>query len=240
MVPDRPFGLAARMIDFDYTTPENYAKRIARHISDPSTIWARTADQFGRHRAPSLEQCREWRAKHERKCVPAKPRPFPCGHPRDPMNIIEYSDSKEKCLACYNAKATEREAVLRAARERKHKLAEEARIAALRAAMAAQRACIEPIENHASGMEVLAGAAKAFQITLGELLGEARSPLYVSARAVAARLLQDGGASFPMIGRRMNRDHSSIVNLLAKWDQRVAKYPYMLTVYEALRKHDPA
>jgi hypothetical protein len=36
----------------------------------------------------------------------------------------------------------------------------------------------------------------------------------------------------------MNRDHSTIINLLNKWDSRVAAYPYMLTVYEALRVKD--
>jgi chromosomal replication initiator protein len=224
------------MIDFYNTTPESYAKRIAKHISDPSTIRARTADQFGRHRAPSIEQCRLWREKAVYRPVRRHEKPFLCGHERTFDNSHELSSGKETCLACHRAAQEKRRAEQEAARARKDVLAEEARIAAYRAAVAAKRACIEPIENRAMPNEIMTAVASAFAITLGELKGEARAKLYVSARTVAAKLLREEGSSYPMVARRMNRDHSSIINLLNKWDKRVAKYPYMLTVYEALRK----
>jgi hypothetical protein len=214
----------------DCGTPAAYAQRLASYICDPSTIRARTLDAFGK--APTLEQCRALREKAARVTVKPAPRPFPCGHSHDPANVVEYSDGKEKCLTCYNARLqAEQEKV----RDRKARMAEQARIAAKRAKEAARRADIDPVKGYGLPSEIMEAVASAFGITLGELRGEARAKLYINARTVAARLLKDNGASYPMIGRRMNRDHSSIVNLLKKWKSRTEQYPYMLTVYEALR-----
>ena len=50
------------MIDFDHSTPSSFARYLASYVSDPSTIRARTIDQFGR--APSVDECRAMREAH--------------------------------------------------------------------------------------------------------------------------------------------------------------------------------
>ncbi|MBO9602565.1 MAG: hypothetical protein J7496_08665 [Novosphingobium sp.] len=54
------------------TCPETYAKHLARYIGDPSTIRARTIDQFGR--APGMDRILAWQRDHAR----IRAKPFNC------------------------------------------------------------------------------------------------------------------------------------------------------------------
>jgi len=230
-------NMVVRMIDYDYSTPHSYAARIAHWISDPSTIRLRTSEMYGRDRAPSIEECRAFREKATTKRDRRTPEMFGCGHDREPMNIIEYSDGREKCMICHKAVQDKRRAAQEADRTRRAKLAEEARIAAKRAKAAAKAAYLVPIENHAVYGDILASVAKAFGLTVAELKGEGRACLYIGARAVAIKLMRDAGASFPNIAKRLNKDcHSTIIHSYKTWGKRSAANPYLKVVYEALRK----
>jgi hypothetical protein len=223
------------MIDYDYSTPASYAKYLASYISDPSTIRARTLGYFGK--APTLEQCRELREKIAWKPVGRKEKPFDCGHIRTAENTFEYSDGKEKCLTCYNARLAERTAAQEAARSRKARLAQAALEDAERAKKAALEANMLPIENHALPGDIMHSVAVAFNITVRELRGEGRSSLYLNARAVAIKLMRENGTGFPAIARRLQKGcHSTICHSYKTWDERAVKHPYVLAVYEALRK----
>lgn len=95
--------------------PLYYAAHLAKYISDPSTIRARTLEQFGR--APSLDRIGHLRAaalaarvrfreKAElRATVPYEKRPvafFECGHENGMGNVAHRGD-REVCLTCLRA-----------------------------------------------------------------------------------------------------------------------------------------
>jgi hypothetical protein len=86
-----------------------------------------------------------------------------------------------------------------------------------------------------SHREVVVSVAKAFGLTYADVVGRARHTALVCARSVAARILRDRGNSYPQIGRYLgNRDHSTIINLVTKYEARVARHPEMGVVYELL------
>jgi hypothetical protein len=83
--------------------------------------------------------------------------------------------------------------------------------------------------------DIVAAVAMGFGLTYAETIGQARGTQHVCARAVAARILRERGNSFPQIGRYLgDRDHSTIINLLSKYEARIAKHPQMGVVYEQL------
>lgn len=87
--------------------------------------------------------------------------------------------------------------------------------------------------------EVIETVARAFGLSYAELLGRGRRTALVCARTVAARILRDRGNSYPQIGRYLgNRDHSTIINLVVKYEKRLARHPEMGVVYELLTAPD--
>jgi len=75
-----------------------------------------------------------------------------------------------------------------------------------------------PVKYQTRGERIRIGLAKIcqqHQISRDELLGTHRGKRFVAARRDAARMLRDGfGLSYPQIGDIMNRDHSTILNLM--------------------------
>lgn len=61
-------------------------------------------------------------------------------------------------------------------------------------------------------------AAHEFDVTLDVLLGRSRVTDAVRARHVAAWLLRDAGLTYPEIGRRMRRDHTTAIASVARCD----------------------
>lgn len=97
-------------------TPTQYASAIARYISDPSTIRARTIDSWGR--APTVDQCRDlraaaleerdefsryWAARATEPKDRETPDNYPCGHERSMENTWHNGD-REKCRECFERK----------------------------------------------------------------------------------------------------------------------------------------
>jgi hypothetical protein len=96
--------------------------------------------------------------------------------------------------------------------------------------------CAIPDLSPRSHREVVTSVAKAFGLTYADVVSRGRRTALVCARAVAARILRDRGNSYPQIGRYLgNRDHSTIINLIEKYEARVARYPEMGVVYELLK-----
>lgn len=94
-------------------SPTAYAAAIARYISDPSTIRARTIDAWGR--APSVDACkalrataleerdefsRYWAARSTEQKDRHTPENYPCGHERSMENTWHNGD-REKCRECF-------------------------------------------------------------------------------------------------------------------------------------------
>lgn len=75
---------------------------------------------------------------------------------------------------------------------------------------------IGPVPKHAMTAAALARCiAHANEIDIGEMLGRGRAHRLVRARAILAHELRARGWSFPRIGRTINRDHTSVINLIA-------------------------
>ena len=55
---------------------------------------------------------------------------------------------------------------------------------------------------------------KSYKWDINEILSPRRQELLVEKRKIIAGILRKKGYSFPKIGYAMNRDHSSIINLL--------------------------
>lgn len=90
------------------------------------------------------------------------------------------------------------------------------------------------VRNH---RELIAAAGSAFSLSYEAVIGRDRHTPYICARTVAARLLRDRGNSYPQIGRYLGgRDHSTAINLCAKFDERVSRHPQILVAYDRLSK----
>lgn len=73
-----------------------------------------------------------------------------------------------------------------------------------------------PPANVMTGRQVLRHVADAHGIPMPALLGDRRFPRLVDARQDAALRLKEMGWTLTQIGDLMNRDHTSILNLLRR------------------------
>ena len=79
---------------------------------------------------------------------------------------------------------------------------------------------------------VAESVAKDFGITANDILGNRRWRLFIQARGVVVKLLIDRGAGFAELGRRMGRDHSTIIHRYRQFDTDVRHYPLMRSSYD--------
>lgn len=217
--------------------PQSYAKHLAGYISDPSTIRVRVLEYFDR--APSLEQCRKFRETVKRgatlegrRVVGANER-FSCGHPRTEENTIWIDGHTERCKTC--RRAIEAEAARRyRVKQAKRRAAQEARRLKLEARQQAfierNLAALAAADSDSLVDRICAG----FAITREDFSSRDTHIRFVLARSVFVKLLRDRGLSLLKIGALMGRDHSSVSNLLKKFDDRLAKHPEMAAVYGKL------
>ena len=90
-----------------------------------------------------------------------------------------------------------------------------------------ERLSVETLKN---------GVCDVFDITLDELMGPARTKKYVHARSVIYRILRGRNHSLPTIGRLMGgKDHSTVINALAKFDWYCTEDPRVRDAYELLK-----
>lgn len=66
--------------------------------------------------------------------------------------------------------------------------------------------------------EVIAAVAKEMGVTTGDVTGRSRLPKMVKARMMVAYVLHKRGNSMSAIGRKIGRDHSSVVYLVHKFE----------------------
>ena len=95
-----------------------------------------------------------------------------------------------------------------------------------------------------TGKQLVQAVADEFDISYGELIGECRKGYIVCARAVVANILRLRGWSYPRIGRLIgDRDHSTAINLVNKFDRYTGLYPKGAKVfakYYVPVRHDAA
>lgn len=199
-------------------TPEAYARRLAKYISDPSTIRARTVDHWGR--APSLTQCANMRAKVERekrefrKACEQRATPlgryvtdddFPCGHERSDDNTY-YTGNREACRTCQREAQDKMRAELEWERARKAKAVQHQRV------LDELRPVATPI--HVSPRDrVLARAAELTGLAVSDIISGRRFRPLVRARFAVIHALNSLKFSSPQIARMVNiKDHTSILH----------------------------
>lgn len=74
-----------------------------------------------------------------------------------------------------------------------------------------------------------------FGISMAELLSRDRHSNIAAARAVAAWLLREHGLSFPVIGRVLRRDHSTVLVAVRKVEVDAAMFPKVAEVLQGLK-----
>ena len=83
-------------------------------------------------------------------------------------------------------------------------------------------------------MKVVQMVGEALSITPDEILSESRYSGAVDCRAVVSVVMVDQGLSLAQIGRRLNRDHTSIMHLRRTFPKRVAKRPVLAKIVESI------
>jgi hypothetical protein len=176
--------------------PRNYARQLARYMRDPSKVRANTMNEWGR--APTLRECAEMiaAARAERQRY------------RDETERLGEND---KDAIDFAPSATDHA-------KRAHKLA--TKIAAEKVVLPE----LEPANDDELRAppvligELIEAIAKAFKVTAEDILGPCRAGVIKSARIVVCKVLHLRGQSYPQIGRRINRDHSSVINAVHRFD----------------------
>lgn len=166
--------------------PAQYAQRIARYITDASTVRARTLDQYGR--APSLDQIRKWQA-----------------YAREARAFVRRAAEMNAPAEgeCPDFWQTPGFAGL-AARRKMH--------GAAHAQLMAQQHIDAIRVDVITARDILQETARAFGYSLDDLVGKCRDPELVKVRHFSMWVLtKRGRLSQAAIGRLMNRDHSSVI-----------------------------
>lgn len=191
----------------DCATPLAYATRIAAYISDPSTIRARTMDQFGR--APSLQRCAELRAEVERErnrqteILKRKSMDhrelyegitaFACGHSRGDDNVI-FDGSRTLCRTCEEAR-----------------LVAVAKLEDIRAKVLAAPPPPPPVIISAARRALLAIAA-AERLDPDALRGRSRKYTHTVPRFAVWLVMREAGWAYARIAEYFGADHSSVMH----------------------------
>lgn len=81
-------------------------------------------------------------------------------------------------------------------------------------------------------MEVVREVAAALDVHPRDVLNGDRTAEVVEARAVIASVLRGRGMSYPRIGERLGRDHSSVVNLMQQLPKYAARNPKVAALLE--------
>ena len=240
--------------------PTAYAKSLARYISCPSTIRVRTLEYWGK--APSLEKCREMRARvaNRAKGLPYALRAvqFSCPHPRTVENCHTLYDGTVECLQCAQEKVEADNAALAILRD---KQAARAKLEAIRKARAERAAQRKTARARADEQRAAAALAKAeplgpvYGCTIADLIDIAarlrglspdelrgndnarRSPQYIARTRWCVWLAaREMGHSFPYIGLHTGGfDHSSVMYGVDQARYLIERDPALRRVVEALR-----
>lgn len=196
-------------------TPLQYASAIARYISDPSTIRARTIDTWGR--APSIDQCRElrtaalserdefsryWAARATELKDRYTPDNYPCGHERSMENTWHNGD-REKCRECF-----ERQRGIIARRLTVRQMFEAPTATEVKPARPEESVPL----TLAPSRRVLLLASKMFMLPVETITSKARDKRIVRARwAVIYTLRNTLGWTMPRAGQFVNlNDHTTV------------------------------
>lgn len=168
---------------------------------------------------------------------------WPCGHHREPLNTHTIG-AVSQCKRCRRrrwmkgfrlaVRRIELKREIAGHRARSGKVGGE--VIAERFRQALEELTVRP-DNGRYPLDVMKRqTALRFGITPQALVGPSHQPVFVHARAVLTKILRERGLSYPQIGMLLGgRDHTSIINSVAKFDIYCAKNPLVEETYLALR-----
>lgn len=230
-------------------SPQAYAARLAKYISDPSTIHARTLDFWGR--APSLAQCATMRAKVERerkeyrKACEKRAEPlgryitpdeFPCGHERSLENTY-YAGNREACRSCQKQAAENLRTEIELQKRRDAEAEEHRRILA-EYKPDATPTLINPFSRVISRAQELTG------ISAEDITSRRRFRKLIAPRFAAIHAMRSINFSLPRIATMFGMmDHTSVRNALEKariMCERDPKFAALCLALEAAAVTKPA
>lgn len=186
-------------------TPYDMAKGLAKWCNDASTICATVANHFGRGKAPPRDTVeRMILARKQAKVRAIEAEPVP----------VVPDDTDERVAALFTAPVRQRDYIV------------------------IEQEVVEPVnpflQSHRRSRAVIEWVARRFETNVDELLGRKRLKRLTGPRSLIYRTLSDWGLSSCEIGRRCNRDHSSVLHGFKMFDIYCKQWPDLLATYGEL------
>lgn len=189
-----------------------YAKRLSHYISDPSTVRARTIEQYGK--APTIDEIVEMRAKWVGKVARRGEGGYKYGRHKDPKYltapaVVEPEPEPEVVAALALAEPEP---------EPEPVIVEEV-----------------PYGPMLTSADVIDACARITGCTYGEIIGTMRFKPIVEARMLCCAIMRARGGSYPNVARRIGgRDHSTVIHAVRTFFNRVILRPEMLDAWVKL------
>ena len=191
-----------------------YAQRLVQYISDPSTVRARTLDEYGK--APPVATIRGWRDNHVAVLEARRAA-------RAPDADLDWCDDDTIDLAIAERLAVETTA---ATVSFNASCGESAAEGANDASDDEDHVVSETRRQALTSAEVIQACAARCGVSAEDMVGPSRKTHIVKARQFAATVLRARGNSYPAIGRFIgDRDHSTMM--------------YSVGAFFAVAKRDP-
>lgn len=182
-------GLSMAKID---KGPTSYAQQLARYIRDPSTIRARTMNEWGR--APTLDAIKGFIADHQAERDAFRAEADSLGeHEKDEADFVvrPWADVVNFDRAVRQEKKAAAEFVV--------------------------PEFVTPTPRFGP-LEITAGVAALMKCTVADIRGTSRNGYFVKARQVVCHVLRKRGLSYNQIGAWLNRDHTTIMHTLNRYE----------------------
>lgn len=175
--------------------PHHYARQLARYMRDPSKVRANTVNEWGR--APTLAECADMIA-----AAHAERQRY-----RDETERLGESD---KDAVDFQPAPTPDALDMQ-------------RLAEVRAANVITLPDVDPtLPAHSRKRhfldETVEAIAVAMKVTVADIVGPSKLKTIVQVRQVVCWTLHKRGQSYSQIGRRINRDHTSVMHAVARFE----------------------
>jgi hypothetical protein len=140
--------------------------------------------------------------------------------------IERRKDEKAREVECYQREREEK----RRLRDQANRKANEIRAAVVECTI------IHPANGRIPFHDLIEGVASAFGLTADGVRSKARGKEFIYARCVMVKILQERGASYPVIGRLLGgRDHSTTINAYLMFPTYCRKDPRVASTYEKFK-----
>lgn len=197
-----------------------YAKRLITYISDASTVYARTMNEFGK--SPPKEMIRKWRAEYVAEVEGRKAAVAPAPD-------LEYSDDADAIFAAIAERLV---------------VDGHVKPEPLILGPAIESVVVEPAALVPGVMptrlppvtitEIVEDCAARIGVSTEDILSRRKSNEIAHARQFAATVLRARGSSYPAVGRILGgRDHSTMMHAVKAFFRRLETDPRYLYAWQA-------